>query len=149
MPSVDGVGRYYPLCVLGAFDEPVPPPEIDDQAEWFAPVEALLLAALDEEGTYAALIAGLESLPPPRSAPPPSQGGTGVREAFAALRAQATGGFYERCTCWWVPSPDGVRPPRTLLRRGFPSPADFATMVALDGDVGLLPEHHEPTGEAP
>ena len=129
MPSVDGVGRYFPLCVLGAFAV-VPPPEVDEQAQWFADVEALLLAALAEGGSYEALVAGLDALAPPRQ--PAAAADVGIRARFAALRVAALGGFYDRVTCWWVPAPDGVGRPRTLLRHALPAAEEFASMIAPD-----------------
>ena len=132
MPSVDGIGRYFPLCLLGAFN--VPPPELDEQAEWFAAVEALMLAVLAEGGTYEALLAGLAALPLPRSTSVAPKEPASVRNAFAALRQAETGAFYDRCTCWWVPSPDGARPPRVLVRRGLPTPVEYAAMLAPDGE---------------
>jgi type VI secretion system protein ImpM len=153
MPSVDGVGRYFPLCLVGAYDPAPPPPEIDDQPEWFAVVEDLLLCALDEEGTYDGLLTGLAALPRARAAPaedlPPVQADPAdVPGIFAALRQGAAIDLYDRCTCWWVPSADGVRPPRALLRRGLPEPAEYTFMVALDGDPGLAPAPGV-VGEAP
>lgn len=127
MPSVDGVGRYFPLCALGAFAA-VPPPEVDEQAEWFAAVEALLLGALAEGGSYEALVAGLDTLSPPRSDVAPGE--TGVRGTFVALREEALNGFYDCATCWWVALPDGVGAARALLRRGLPAPGEFASMIA-------------------
>jgi type VI secretion system protein ImpM len=137
MPSVDGVGRYFPLCALGGFDA-VPPPEADEQADWFAAVEALLLAALAEGGTLEALLAGLAALPSPRAASAPIAD-AGVRATFAALREAELGGFYERATCWWVPAPGGVGPPRALLRRGLPAPAEFASMMAPEAGCRPIP----------
>jgi type VI secretion system protein ImpM len=153
MPSVDGVGRYFPLCLTGAYDPAPPPPETDDQPDWFAAVEDLLLCALDEEGTYDGLLAGLAALSPPRTAPAadgPSAPAdlTDVQAIFAALRGDAPVDLYDRCTCWWVPSTDGTSPPRALLRRGLPAPAEYTFMVALDGDPGLAPASPV-LGEAP
>jgi type VI secretion system protein ImpM len=136
MPSVDGVGRYFPLCALGAFAA-VPPPEVEEQAEWFAAVEGLLLGALAEGATYEALVAGLDALPLPRTGQAP--GDAGIRGSFAALREAVLGGFYDRVTCWWVPSPDGVVPPRALLRRGLPEPGEFASMMAPETARRLAP----------
>src|SRR5688500_5935545 len=50
MPSVDGVGRYFPLTILACADAgaAIPPPELEPQAAWFGKVERLLLSALDE-----------------------------------------------------------------------------------------------------
>src|SRR5699024_2225277 len=66
MPSVDGVGRYFPLCVLGAHDG-LPPPDEDEHAGWLDAAEGLMLAALAEGGTYEGLLAGLDALPWPPS----------------------------------------------------------------------------------
>lgn len=48
MPSVDGVGRYFPLSVFAAAEEgdTLPPPELAPQEEWFGAAEAVLLGAL-------------------------------------------------------------------------------------------------------
>ena len=142
MPSVDGVGRYFPLCVLGAFDGPVAPPEADEQDDWFAAAEALMLDALADGGTYEDLLAGLPALPEPASAAAAAEAGAGadVPGAFAALRRDMLAEFYDRFSCWWVPSPDGgATPPRALIRRGLPDPGEFAWMVAPDGRAELAP----------
>src|SRR6266404_4430049 len=45
MPSVDGIGRYYPLSLLAVADSSasIPPPDLNAQDEWFAAAEAFLL----------------------------------------------------------------------------------------------------------
>src|SRR5690606_21837893 len=139
MPSVDGVGRYFPLCVIGAFDD-VPPPEEDGQDDWFNAVEGLMLAALAEGGTYEALLAGLDALPPPapRSAGQGTPGSTDVPGAFAALLGGRAGDC-DRVSCWWVPSPDGIAPVRALVRSGLPHPADYAALIAPAPQPALAP----------
>ena len=142
MPSVDGVGRYFPLCVLGAFDA-VPPPDEDEQAAWFDAVEALMLAALAEGGTYEALLAGLDALPPPapagpRAAEQDGAGSTDVPGAFSALLG-GMAGDRARASCWWVPSPDGIAPMRALVRSGLPDPADYAALIAPAPQPALAP----------
>lgn len=49
MPSVDGVGRYFPLCICAASvnGHDVAPPATEPMPEWFETVEAALLKALD------------------------------------------------------------------------------------------------------
>src|SRR6202166_4123372 len=41
MPSVDGVGRYYPLTLLAVADPlySIPPPDLDSQDQWFVQAE--------------------------------------------------------------------------------------------------------------
>lgn len=139
MPSVDGVGRYFPLCALGTFGAQVPPPEFDEQADWFAAVEALLLAALAEGGSYEALLAGLDALPPPKECPASAGDCAGVCGTFATLRERALGGFYVGVSCWWLQSSDGASPPHALLRRGLPAPAEYVAMVAPDRERASSP----------
>ena len=54
MPSLDGVGRYYPLTLF-AYADPgaaIPPPDIDAQDDWFAAAEEFLLSTLDQDVTF-------------------------------------------------------------------------------------------------
>lgn len=134
MPSVDGVGRYFPLCVLGAFDE-LPSPEREPQAEWFKKVEALMLAALAEGGTYEVLLDGLGTLPAPvprdvsRGAMAAESGTAALSAAFAASREDMTADADDDLSYWWVhPVADGEA--RALIRHGLPTPDDYATLIA-------------------
>jgi type VI secretion system protein ImpM len=139
MPSVDGVGRYFPLCVLGAFDD-APPPDQDEHSAWFAAVEALMLAALAEGGIYEDLLAGLAALPPPVPACAGDPGdASAVPRTFAVLRADMPGEPLERLSCWWVPSPDTGNAPRALVRRGLPEPSEYAALIAQDPRPVLAP----------
>ncbi len=146
MPSVDGVGRYFPLAILGTVDADLPPPERHEQAAWFDAAEALMLDALSEGGTYEDLLAGLAALPAPATTAPaadevvPVGTGVDVPGLFAALRDGMINEFYDRFSCWWVPSPDdGATPPRALIRRGLPSPEEFAAMIEPDRQAALTP----------
>jgi type VI secretion system protein ImpM len=128
MPSVDGVGRYFPLCVLGAFDD-VPPPDQNEQPAWFDAVEALMLGALAEGGSYEGLLAGLDALPPPDPAGSRADR-SGFSETFAALRAGMPGELTEGLSYWWVPSRDAESAPRAQVRRGLPPPSEYAALIA-------------------
>ena len=72
MPSVDGVGRYFPLMLATVTDEPLDAPEINPQETWFGTVEALMLQALAEDGTYRDLLDGVNAMPEPEHAQAPS-----------------------------------------------------------------------------
>lgn len=140
MPSVDGVGRYFPLCVIGTFDVMVGPPEIDEQDLWFEAVEGLMLGALAEEGTYEALQSGITDLPEPITAISLPAEGAGLKGMFATLRHAQMRDFYGNLSYWWVPSPDdGATAPRAFVRRGLPSPVEYAMMIGMEhGQVPTL-----------
>lgn len=134
MPSVDGVGRYFPLCLLAAADD-VAPPDQDAQAPWFDAAEALALDALAEGGSYEALRAGLGSLPRPVPARPEGGtpgGGADARDPVAAREPAMVAEIGERDSCWWMAAPGDGGPVRVLVRRGLPDPADYAGMIAPD-----------------
>jgi type VI secretion system protein ImpM len=70
MPSVDAVGRFFPLTAF-ACGEPgsaFVSPRLDRQEEWFAGIEALLLGALDEDSVYEELLAALDKYAAPAAA---------------------------------------------------------------------------------
>lgn len=50
MPSVDGVGRYFPLVAIWCCEdgESLPPPPYAPQEKWFSAIEARLLSVLDD-----------------------------------------------------------------------------------------------------
>lgn len=66
MPSVDAVGRYFPLLLLAwSADESAPPPPQQDPADaWYESIEARLLSVLQagQLPDLAAVTAGLEAL---------------------------------------------------------------------------------------
>ncbi len=133
MPSVDGVGRYFPLCIIGTFDTMVGPPEIDEQDAWFDAVEGIMLATLADDGTYEAVQTGLNSLPSPNDAVSVPVDGGGLKGMFATLRHAQMRDFYGDLSYWWVPSPDdGATPPRAFVRRGLPSPVEYAMMIGME-----------------
>ena len=51
MPSVDGVGRYFPLCCAGIYDDPIAPPDVDPHDDWFSVLEENMLATLSDKPT--------------------------------------------------------------------------------------------------
>jgi type VI secretion system protein ImpM len=128
MPSVDGVGRYFPLSLVWCGEGEIPPPELDEQADWFAAAEEVLLGALGDGVRYEGVQAALALLPPVRrEAAAPDQSIPGL---FRALRGGSLPEFYRTRSCWWVPSHDGgATPARTMLRHGLPAPPDYATML--------------------
>lgn len=121
MPSVDGVGRYFPLTLVVCGD--IAPPTVDGHETWFAPAEALLLSALADGADYADLLAGITALPIPHPL-------TGAPAAFAALGAQ---GSVEAHSFWWVPGQ------AARICAGLPNPADYAMMIGERGELAPGP----------
>ena len=145
MPSVDGVGRCFPLCILAhapagtAF-----PLHGDIPGEWTGDLHARLLSALseDEVPDPESLLAGLGD-PPPAAMPEgmiklaggyalTGEGGEdddlsarfAAAEVFAAARGRAL---------FWTEGGQYV-PPRILSFAGMPDPALYTMMMGGTGD---------------
>ncbi|MCZ0738689.1 type VI secretion system-associated protein TagF, partial [Phreatobacter sp. AB_2022a] len=67
MPSVDGVGRYFPLTVAAVAEEGTHfvPPATDSRSAYFAALEELMLSALDPALDVDAFRRSLKALDPP------------------------------------------------------------------------------------
>jgi type VI secretion system protein ImpM len=147
MPSLDGIGRYFPLTLF-ACAEPgtaIPPPELDPQDDWFAEAEALLLSTLDDATTFEAITSALGQLRPPLSSLPPArtddvitvpQGmvakleGSSPAQRFAAMRTADHGDIYSAATAWWTIGGEGYD---ALAMSGRRMPAPFLFTEMLTG----------------
>ena len=150
MPSLDGVGRYYPLTLHAVTDENalLPPPSIDPQDEWFAQTEAFLLSTLDRAATFEQISDSLDRLAVPRLQAPlaggPDMTALGARgvgafstvdafaQSFAALSA-ANPQIHAAASFWWTAGGEGF-PSMALACRGLPDPFHYSTL--LTGDLG-------------
>ncbi|WP_128925207.1 type VI secretion system-associated protein TagF [Bradyrhizobium guangxiense] len=148
MPSLDGVGRYYPLTLhaVAREGEMLPPPNIDPQDEWFGQAEAFLLSTLDQAATFEQISDALDRLEAPRlreaAACDPSitSLGTGAVASGAAADAFA-GTFAALCTAapevyaaasfWWTAGGEGF-PSMALSYRGLPDPFHYAMLLTGD-----------------
>ncbi len=146
MPSLDGVGRYFPLTLFACADEQasIPPPELNDQDEWFAVIEEFLLSTLDQETTFETVSAALDAL----SAPSDRVAGVGgdepllrtqgavamatrdgsFSERFAAMRAADHADIYAAASFWWTIGGEGFQP-LAIGTKGMPEPFLFAEML--------------------
>ncbi|QCI64055.1 type VI secretion system-associated protein TagF [Phreatobacter stygius] len=141
MPSVDGVGRYFPLTVAA----PAPtghrfaPPSQDNRTADFEALEDLMLLALDPDCDFDAFLASLRAIEAPAALTGPALGdgetflGIGAGEATlddrlndAQRRAEAAA--VEAMSAWWTVGGDGFAP-AALNVRGLPSSATFAAML--------------------
>jgi type VI secretion system protein ImpM len=146
MPSVDGVGRYFPLAAFAASDAPgaIPPPELDPQDSWFAEVEDFLLFTLQEGTSFEAVTERLSRLGHPEPAPSrPATGGSirlrdgtllaaflpaSFRDRLAGLRTEDQSRVYATASFWWTVGGEGF-PPLVLLGQRMPSPYLFSTLL--------------------
>jgi type VI secretion system protein ImpM len=153
MPSLDGMGRYYPLTLHAIADTvaPIPPPDIDAQDEWFGMAEEFLLATLSGNTTFADISAALDNLAGPRtrSSAETEPGilslaesmsgkvlaGPDFATALTALRV-ASPEIYAAASFWWTAG-GGDFPPTALSCRGLPDPYRYSAL--LTGDLGEQP----------
>lgn len=145
MPSVDGIGRYFPLTLVARGPEPLPPPEQEAYQDWFDRVEAFLLGALTREDGFETVAADLAAMPDPAGLPaagePPGDGavrlrdGTlvgpaegGVSAALARLRPLDHARLHAGMSYWWTAGGEGFAP-RVAACRRLPDPYAFAGML--------------------
>ncbi|MEM7422239.1 MAG: type VI secretion system-associated protein TagF [Pseudomonadota bacterium] len=123
MPSVDGVGRYFPLAVLGTFETSVPAPHRDRHDAWFAAAEHALLSALADDGTYEDLIDAVGQMPEPGLA-------DGDPDDLAGKIEGCLDDLIVAMSVWWVPGdPDRGQTARAHMWRGLPPAAAYAMMI--------------------
>jgi type VI secretion system protein ImpM len=145
MPSIDGVGRYFPLTVfVGEGAGVLPPPELEPNQRWFEAVEAILLDALHPERDFESVAAAVADLDEPAQSPVEASvggitllsGGAIVVRDFGdqlqlALRAARRFGHRQTFAAqsfWWTIGGDGF-PPAALIENGLPTPERFAEML--------------------
>jgi type VI secretion system protein ImpM len=146
MPSLDGIGRYFPLTMFACADAEaaLPPPELNPQDAWFSAAEDLLLSTLEENATFEAASAALDALTPPSDrlerAPEPgamtrAQGMLAMpsvqrpfTELFEIVRHVDHAGIYAAATFWWTIGGEGFEP-LALGGKGMPDPFVFADML--------------------
>jgi type VI secretion system protein ImpM len=148
IPSVDEVGRYFPLTIAhqGAC---APWAAYLDGQEWYQTVAKLALTALDEQTSYTQLIKQLEALPCPAFSAAPEYSTQTVtmnahaNQAFTSTPAdtpqqlannvlhKAYTGLLGNYSLWWTEGSEHVEP-SLLLSANLPEAGQFAAM--LDGD---------------
>ncbi len=150
MPSLDGVGRYYPLVLHATADAdaPIAPPDIDAQDEWFGVAESFLLSTLAQDVAFDDISARLDGLVVPRASHRAAAGanilslgdemagmvteGTDFATALSGLRA-ARPEVYAAASFWWTAGGGNFRA-LALSCRGLPDPYRYSTL--LTGDMG-------------
>jgi type VI secretion system protein ImpM len=145
MPSIDGVGRYFPLTIaIDESDGPLAPPEFEANEAWFDAVEAVLLDALHPDRAFEEAAAAICALEPP--ARPTLEQDTGdidelsrgavlIRDfgaeaahAFARGRRFGHRLAFATQTYWWTIGGEDF--PRTaLIETSMPPPDRFSALL--------------------
>ncbi len=145
MPSVDGVGRSFPLSLFaGEGEGSLPPPELESNDAWFDAAESILLDALDPAATLEDIAARVASMPVPALHERASEigglrelpdGGILIRDidrqislAFLTARRFGHRRAFAAQTFWWTIGGEGF-PPAALSYVGLPPAARFVEML--------------------
>lgn len=141
MPSIDRVGRYFPLTVAVLLDHEADPASVVGGSDaWFEQVEQLMLSTLSVEASFEAFGAELETLGSPtclrrtqssRFAGLHRFDATDPKTRMTALSELAC----EGASLWWGEGSERIAP--ALLRcQGLPAAADFAQFLL--GQEGVV-----------
>ncbi len=144
MPSVDGVGRSFPLSLFAAGNEDsLPPPELEPNEAWCDAAEAILLDALDPGATLEAIADRIASMPAPLQTRQGevggfqelSDGGIVIRDvdreislAFLAARRFGHRRTFASQSFWWTIGGEDFQPV-ALSYVGLPPAARFSEML--------------------
>jgi len=156
MPSMDAVGRYFPLTAICLGDQtPLPsPPNVDPHHGWFTRFEDVMLEALDPHSTPEAILAKLAALDPAaeqaRDDPQPLFSGlieerppSPLTDLFAACR-MAYPCNIASASFWWTLGGTHYRP-TAFVRQNLPAPdlmtAMMANHVVAIADESANPDH--------
>ena len=140
MPSVDRVGRHFPLTLACALAASTPLPDcVTAHGAWYAQLEALALSSLAEHFSLDDFDAALSAVVFPHGALLASAGPVIALDPTRPLadannsglmRAIAGAALAGQCLWWTDGSPQVA--PCMLVSRGLPPPAAFVAL--LDGD---------------
>ena len=143
MPSVDRVGRYFPLTIATSLDDPASPFQVAAQAEdWFAAVEGLALRTLDDDHFEAnGLQAAMDAVAPIELEANPSETVSGSGDAWSLVLIGPSGSeipaafshaLVQRQTdaysLWWNLGTDEVAP-AALVVAGLPDSRAFSELL--------------------
>lgn len=146
MPSVDRVGRYFPLTIAAAWSDPRL--ELKGLEAWLGQLRAIALDCLAPEASVETLEAALAGLPPPWGAVDPDPGvaattslpglperlsaGDGLQAALSAAAAPLLVSALQQRSLWWPWRVDQGGESITICS-GLPGPEAFAGL--LEGSI--------------
>ena len=150
MPSVDGIGRYFPLTVCACAPEGkiIEPPMLDPLEEWYGAAEAALLRVLEDGfAGEAAELADALSFPVLNDRPERHETkgsrvwqsrllGGGFEAEFRRVVTAELLGLYDMRSVWWTAG-GAARSAEFVAYHQLPDPfayAEFLTGVSHGGD---------------
>jgi len=144
MPSVDRVGRYFPLLVAQAsFGPPATPRALAQAEHWFEQVQAAMLGTLQAGATAEAFDAALTGLPDwddGGGRPPPEPQHLPERERFESAEGVSMGAWLPRVataswlqglqgrSLWW-PVREGAERTAVSVTHGLPAAERFVDLL--------------------
>ncbi|SHN28792.1 type VI secretion system protein ImpM [Pseudomonas asturiensis] len=138
MPSIDRVGRYFPLTVAFVLEaDQAPGALLGGAQDWFERGEALLLETLEPHSTFEFFESGLQALGAPvlTQREPASEFAGLQRFACVTPQARAAALIEQACegrSLWWGKGSECIEP--GLLRcQGLPAAADFGSFLLGKG----------------
>lgn len=137
MPSVDRVGRHFPLTIAaGAPGGAALPDWLTGGQAWYAQAEALALSTLQEGFVLDRFDSAVQALAPLPDAPLTGRAGGAdwlvalpSFDALAGLAPQITAAALRGHSLWWTEGSAEVAPV-LLMCRGLPAPETFCGMLA-------------------
>ena len=132
MPSVDSVGRYFPLTLACVLDGAPAPVQVRQEDAWFERAEAIALGVLADDGSFDRLIEALDALgcPAPAPAIPVEDGAWRFDGVADRLPETIVARHAPPHALFWTAGPARVAP-STLFLWQLPPPRQFAAL--LDG----------------
>jgi type VI secretion system protein ImpM len=143
MPSMDAVGRYFPLTLIAVPDgDTLNPPDTDPRDGWFEKIEEILLSALEPERSLEAVLEEIGTLTKAdlhaTMAQPGVQPKLGpllndrpalpLSELFAVCRLAYQDCSLAATTFWWTAGGEAFGP-IGLMRKHFPETEVFTAML--------------------
>jgi type VI secretion system protein ImpM len=145
MPSVDGVGRAFPLTIFaGEAENFMAPPEVNSNEQWCEDAEGILLEALKEGATLEAILDKVARMRAPFAQPRAGapEGLSELRDgtilirkvdqetlrAFGEARQFGNRRALAHESFWWTIGGGGLQP-LVLSQVGLPSAVRFADML--------------------
>jgi type VI secretion system protein ImpM len=137
MPSVDRVGRHFPLTVAG--DGAAPLDQLTQHGQWYALLEELALSTLRDDFVLDAFDAALCALamPHPGSAPPTVFTLQPGQVPDAPLLAAIAAAALDRHSLWWTDGSADIAP-CLMVCCGLPS---FCALLAGDPAFASTPAY--------